>query len=323
MKIKELEVGPGGYRAVMTLQETVHYYLIQAEYERIEERGWGRMDDDSPIRGFCTDCVATCFVFVFHCEAKARTTLCHVVSGIDSKVFEAQIRYVTDGGGSGNLADIVVLLGRVYASEYRAGSGVPADIIEEDLLWASQTVERLGRNTAVHSASIHPKALCYGVVLVERSTGEITIPIPPTSSIPTPRYLMCASSPLTPESLGKIMIIDEFYRVQSTTSFIASKFTTSPCFEVYDGARRLPVPPSSEDTREIFRIATMHPDFPSLNPIQQWDLDICKRVTSTNEMATYASSLAELMKTVGAPCDEPSCRKLTTRKCSVCRGAYY
>ncbi|KAJ6529378.1 hypothetical protein B0H19DRAFT_532148 [Mycena capillaripes] len=317
MKITELCVRPGDYKLLLTSNEAYHWF--QTEYERIEERGWGCMNPDSQISGLCTDLVDTCFVFVFHCGANGRTTLCHVVSGTDITVFNAQMSYVA-GEDPASQVDIVVFQGLTYGDP----GDVPSEILEEDLMWVSQTLDHLRIRMTSCNAFVHPKPLGHGVVLVQKTSGDVILPIPPTNNPqPVPRFLRCALSQPTPTMFAKRRVVDAFYQIQSTASFITSEFRSAPCFEVYDGTRRLVIPPSSDDTREIFRIATMHPNFPSLEPIQQSDLDICKRVIPTNEMATYVKGLPRLLRSVGAPCEVPGCRKFTSEKCAACRGAYY
>ncbi|KAJ6452767.1 hypothetical protein C8R45DRAFT_1040027 [Mycena sanguinolenta] len=317
MKITELVLGPRQYTHLPTPEGT--YYCFQTEYERIEERGWGCLNPASPISGLCTDLVNTCFVFVFHCEANGRTTLCHVVSGTDIAVFIAQMHYVA-GEDPRSQVDIVVFQGRTYGNP----EDVPSEILQEDLMWVSQTLDHLRIKTTLCNAFVHPKPLGYGAVLVEKSSGEVTLPVPPTDNPKLfPKLLLCVPSPPTPTTIAKSTVVDAFYRIQSTASFIASKFRSAPCFEVYDGTRRLAIPTSSDDTREIFRIATMHPNFPSFEPIQRSDLDICKRVIPTNEMGTYVKGLPALIQRVGAFCEVAGCRKFTTKKCLACKGAYY
>ncbi|KAJ7489425.1 hypothetical protein FB451DRAFT_1224881 [Mycena latifolia] len=320
MKITELVVGPGDYELLLT--EDGPHYWFHTEYERVEERGWGCSKPDSPIPGLCTDLVGTCFVFVLHCGANGRTTLCHAVSDTDIAVFNAQMRYVA-GEDPRSQVDIIVFQGHAYGDP---GDNVPPEILQEDLTWLSQTLDRIRIKTTSCNASVHPKPLGYGVVLVEKSSGEVTLPIPPSRAsnpIPVPQYFYCVPSRPTPTTLAKSKVVDEFYRIQSTAAYIASKFRSVPCFQVYDGTRRLAIPPSSHDTQEIFRIATMHPNLPSFQPIQQSDLDICKRVVPTIEMQTYVKGLSRLIQKVGAPCEVTGCRKLTTQKCSTCKGAYY
>ncbi|KAJ7477607.1 hypothetical protein FB451DRAFT_1242826 [Mycena latifolia] len=322
MKITELVVGPGAYELILPA-----HYLFPTEYERIEERCWGGMSPDSPVLGLCTDLVDTCLVFVFHCEASRRTTLCHVVSGTDLAVFDAQMDYVT-AVDSQSQVEILVFRGIAYGN---SGNDVPPEILEQDIQWVSQILDRIRAERPSCSASVHPKPLGFGVVLVEKSTAEVTLPTPP--STPTaesvPEFLHCRPSPAKDAKYSELLrkirrrqVVDALYRIQSTASFIASSFTRSPCFKVYDGTRRFPIPPSSDDTREIFRIATMHPNFPAFEPIQQSDVDICKRVVPTREMCGYVKSLAGLIS-AGAPCEVKECRKLSTMKCSTCRGVYY
>ncbi|KAJ7030832.1 hypothetical protein C8F04DRAFT_1186476 [Mycena alexandri] len=319
MKITELVVGPGDYKLLPSTR-----YSFPTEYERIEERCWGGMSPDSPVLGLCTDLVDTCLVFVFRCEASGRTTLCHVVSGTDLAVFGAQMDYVT-AEDSQSQVEILVFRGIAYGD---SGNDVPPEILEQDLQWVSQTLDQIRAKRTSCSASVHPKPLGFGVVLVEKSTAEVTLPTPPSAPTaePVPAFLHCWPSPATDakylKEIRRRQVVDEFYCIQSTASFIASSFTRSPCFEVYDGTRRLPIPPSSDDTREIFRIATMHPNFPAFEPIQQSDVDICKRVVSTHEMVGYVKRLADSIS-VGAPCEAKECRKLSTQKCSKCRGVYY
>lgn len=189
-------------------------------------------------------------------------------------------------------------------------------------MWVSQTLDRL-KTTSCIASDVYPKPLGYGVVLIEKSLGEITLPIPPNNTTPVPAFLLCFPSPPTHITLAERWVVDAFYRIQSTASFIASGFSVVPCFEVYNGTRKLAIPPSSDDTREIFCIATMHPNFPSFEPIQQSDLDICQRVISTNEMLVYVKDLTRHIGRAGALCEVAGCRKLTTRRCSKCKGAYY
>ncbi|KAJ7812007.1 hypothetical protein B0H14DRAFT_1463452 [Mycena olivaceomarginata] len=319
MKITERVLGHEDYKLLSTPDRA--YYWFQTEYERIEERGWGCLNPDSPISGLCTDLVDTCFVFVFHCGANRRTTLCHVVSGTDFAVFTAQMRYVA-GENPHSQVDIAVFQGRRYGDPGDA----PSEILQDDLTWVSQTLDRIRIKTALCNAFVHSKPLGYGVVLVEKSSGDVTLPIPPSRTnnpAPVPRFLHYVPSPPTPTTIAKSEVVDEFYRIQSTASFIASKFSSVPCFEVYDGTRRLAIPPSSDDTREIFRIATMHPKFPSFEPIQQSDLDISMRVIPTGEMQAYVKGLPARIQSVGAPCEVAECRKFTTKKCLACKGAYY
>jgi hypothetical protein len=235
--------------------------------------------------------------------------------------------YVT-AEDSQSQVEFLVFRGTSYGD---SGNDVSPEILQEDLQWVSQTVDRIRAKRPSCSVSVHPKPLGFGVVLVEKSTAEVTLPTPPSTPTaePVPAFLHCwPSSPgdakyfeLLKET-RRIQVVDAFYRIQSTASFIASGFTCSPCFEVYDGTRRLPIPPSSNDTREIFRIATMHPNFPAFEPIQQSDVDICKRVMPSREMYGYVKGLAGLIS-VGAPCEVQECRKLSTLKCSTCRGVYY
>ncbi|KAJ7693827.1 hypothetical protein B0H17DRAFT_1058401 [Mycena rosella] len=178
------------------------------------------------------------------------------------------------------------------------------------------------------NAFVHPKPLGYGVVLVQKSSGDVTLPIPPSRANrpePVPPFLSCVPSPPTPTMFAKSGLVDTFYRIQSTAAFIGSNLTggSMPCFKVYDGTRRLAIPPSSDDTRDIFRIATIQPNFPSIGPIQRSDWDICMRVVPTNEMRTYVESLVALIQRVGAPCEVAGCRKLTIKRCPACKGAYY
>ncbi|KAK7055544.1 hypothetical protein R3P38DRAFT_1360220 [Favolaschia claudopus] len=322
MKIKELAVGPGDYESHLSPDGTF-YPFFPTDYERIEERGWGRMSPDSPIRGICTDLVDTCFAFVFHCETNARTSLCHVVSGIDTKVFDSQIRYASEDRSPGNPVDIVAFLGHVYG-RHPPPPDVDPKNIQEDLLWISDQLDLLRKDEAVRGAYAHPTPLSYGAVLVEKSTGQITIPSAPTFrvSVRLPTLLRCLPSSTKYEALTKVRVVDQFYRIQSTSFSIGSRSANVPCFEVYDGIRRVPVPPPTENTRELFRIAIMHPKFPYLDPIQQSDLDIVKRVITLENMV-YVEGLAMLMQVVGALCDEPSCRRFTKQKCSRCKGAYY
>ncbi|KAJ7921483.1 hypothetical protein B0H13DRAFT_1984893 [Mycena leptocephala] len=319
MIIAELVVGPGDYKLLPTEDEL--YYWFQTEYERIEERGWGCLNPDSPIPGLCTDLVATCFVFVVHCAANGRTTLSHVVSDTDPAVFDAQIRYVA-GEDPRSHVDIVVFQGQQYGDPR---PGVSPEILQEDLTWVSQTLDRIRTKTTSCNASVHPKPLGYGVVLVEKSSGKVTLPTRPAyNPEPVPQFLYCVSSPPTLTTVAKSIVVDKFYRIQSTASYIASEYRSIPCFEVYDGTQRLAIPPSSDHTREIFRIVTIHPNFPSFEPIQQSDLDdISKRVMPTNEMVIYATDLPKLIQRVGAPCEVTGCRKFTTHRCSRCKGAYF
>ncbi|KAJ7751753.1 hypothetical protein DFH07DRAFT_826039 [Mycena maculata] len=321
MKITELVVGPADYKALPSADGAYAGYSFHTEYERIEERGWGCLNPDSPTPGLCTDLVDTCFVFVFHCEANGRTTLCHTVSGIDTAVFDAQMNFVM-GENLHPQVDIIVFKGHIYGDP----EDTPPEIPNEDLTWASEALDRIKIKTPSCNTSIHPKPLDYGVVLVQKSSGNITLPIRPSRAhypLPTPKLLQCFSSPPTLEALDRSRLVEMFHRIQSTASFIASSFTSIPCFKVYDGTCRLAIPPSSDDTREIFRIATMHPDFPSFAPIRQSDLDICTRVVKTKEMWGYVKGLTQLIQRVGAPCEAAECRQLTTNKCAKCMGAHY
>ncbi|KAJ7751754.1 hypothetical protein DFH07DRAFT_826044 [Mycena maculata] len=320
MKITELVVGPADYKALPSADGAYAGYSFHTEYERIEERGWGCLNPDSPTPGLCTDLVDTCFVFVFHCGANGRTTLCHTVSATDTALFDAQMKYVV-GENLQPQVDIVVFKGHTYGNP----ENVPPEILNEDLTWASEALDRIKSKTPSCNASIHPKPLDYGGVLVEKSSGEITLPIRPSRANylgPTPQFLHCFPSSPTLEALDRSYLVDGFYRIQSTASYIASKRTSIPCFEVYDGTHRLATPPS-DDTREIFRIATMHPDFPSFAPIRQSDLDICTRVVKTKEMWGYVKGLTQLIQRVGAPCEAAECRQFTTKKCGRCMGPYY
>ncbi|KAJ7274955.1 hypothetical protein C8J57DRAFT_1313215 [Mycena rebaudengoi] len=297
----------------MQIIEQVESYFLQTDYERIEERGWGCLNPNSPVPGLCTDLVGSCFVFVFHCNANGRTTLCHAVSGTDLRAFEAQMRYVA--GESPHPVDIIVFRGWAYGIpgfkiHESDRCGCSRDL-EDDLAWASQTVERI-------------KDAIYGLVLVEKSTGKITLPIRPRAGpYPTVLQLQYFSSSPTPAAMTKREVVDAFYRIQSTTLFISSNFTRVPCFEVYDGARRLPIPPSSDDMREIFRIATMHPNYPDLEPIQYSDFDIVKRLLCTEEISGYVKGLSPLLRDVGAFCEVAECRQFTMKRCPKCKGAYY
>ncbi|KAJ7652525.1 hypothetical protein DFH06DRAFT_1475315 [Mycena polygramma] len=313
MKVTELVVGPGDY--TLQLNDDVPYYWFQTDYERIEERCWGRLSHDSPVPGLCTDLVSSCLVFVFHCGASGRTTLCHAVSGTDIEVFYTQIRYVS-GEGPPSQLDVMVFRGDSAWSE------IHPEEWQEDLAWVSQTLDRIRVKIPACNASVHPKPLTCGVVLVQKSSGDVIIPTPP-SSLAAVTFLQCSPAPSSPATLAKRELVDKFYRIQSTAEFIASKLTTVPCFEVYDGARRLPLPRTSDDTREIFRIATMHPNFPHLEPIQQSDLDILVRVVPNQEMQIYVKGLPKLIQRAGGPCDVAGCRKITTGKCSTCKGAFY
>ncbi|KAJ7274963.1 hypothetical protein C8J57DRAFT_1714684 [Mycena rebaudengoi] len=320
MQIIEQVVGPTDYKQIPFRQS----YFLQTDYERIGERCWGCLSPDSPVPGLCTDLVDTCFVFVFHCAANGRSTLCHTVSGTDIRVFEAQIRYVV--GESPHPVDIIVFRGGAYGIpgfKIRESGGVTLENLEEDLAWASQMVDRI--KTPSCTTLIYPNSLEYGLVLVEKSTGKITLPIRPRAHHdgPNPAMLWCFSAAPTPATFTKTELVDAFYRIQSTTSFVSSNFERTPSFEVFDGARRLPIPPSSDDTREIFRIATMHPRFPLFKPIQQSDLDIAMRVLRSGEAFRYATSLPLLLEDVGAFCEVAECRQFTATKCAKCEGAYY
>ncbi|KAJ7730138.1 hypothetical protein B0H16DRAFT_1585492 [Mycena metata] len=319
MKITELVVGPGAYELIPPT-----YHVFPTEYERIGERCWGGMSPDSPVPGLCADLVDTCLVFVFHCEVSGRTTLCHVVSSTDLAAFDAQMDYVTADDAQRQV-EILVFQGNSYG---KPRSDVPREILETDVQWVLQTLDRIRAKTPSCIASVHPKPLGLGIVLVEKSSAEVTLPISPTPGS-VPEFLHC--QPLTPkdakyfEVLKEIRwrrVVDCFYTIQSTTSFHASEFTRSPCFQVYDGIRRLPIPPSSDDTREVFRIATMHPNFPALEPIQPSDSDICCAVVGTSEMWGYVKYLVGNIA-VGAPCEVRECRKISTQKCSRCKGVYY
>ncbi|KAJ7652515.1 hypothetical protein DFH06DRAFT_536901 [Mycena polygramma] len=317
MKITELVVGPGDY--AMLPYGNVVYYWFQTDYERIEERGWGRLSPDSPVPGLCTDLVATCLVFVFHCAASGRTTLCHAVSETDPAVFDAQMRYVAGDDARGQV-DIVVFKGRTYGEP----GDTPPEILRDDLTWVSKTLARIRSKTPSCTTSVHPHPLRYGVILIQKSSGDLILPMPPTvNGANTPRLLNCYSSRPTPTIFDSRRVFDAFYRIQSTSSYLASGRRTIPCFEVYNGTRRLGLPGPSAGTREIFRIASMQPNFPSMDAIQHSDLKICERVAPTSEMVGYVEELSKLIQTVGAPCEVEGCRKLTTQKCAKCRGAHY
>ncbi|KAJ7242145.1 hypothetical protein B0H12DRAFT_1074333 [Mycena haematopus] len=221
MKITEIVLGPGDYKFLPTADSGTYCWLQKEHYERIEERCWGRMNRDSPISGLCTDLVDTCFVFVFHCGANGRTTLSHVVSGIDIAVFTAQMQYVA-GGDPLNQVDLVVFQGRQ--------NDVPSEILEEDRMWLSETLDRI--KTPSCNAFVYPKLLGYGLVLVEKSSGDVTIPIPPSRANNIPKFLRCVTSAPTPTTFAKRRLVDAFYRIQSTASYIASKRTSIPGFEV-------------------------------------------------------------------------------------------
>ncbi|KAJ7663131.1 hypothetical protein DFH06DRAFT_1189414 [Mycena polygramma] len=319
MKIQELVVGPGAYELLYD-DDGFHPWL-PTEYERIEERCWGCMSSDSPISGLCTDLVATCFVFVFHCGGTGRTTLSHVVAGTDLAAFDAQMSYVT-GRDAHREVDVLVFKGRAY--DESAGLNVRPEILRDDMRWVSQTLDRIRSKEPSCIVSVYPTPLGYGVVLVKKSPKEVILPMPPKfNGANNPNFLHCCSSTLNLTMLATREVYDAFYRIQSTSSYIASNRTSIPCFEVYDGRRRLALPPSSDETREIFRIAAMHPNFPTMEAIQQSDLDICQRVSPTGEMVGYVEDLAQLIQMVGAPCEVEGCRKLTTQKCAMCRGAHY
>jgi hypothetical protein len=228
------------------------------------------------------------------------------------------MRYVA--GESPHPVDIIVFRGWAYGIpgfKIHESDDVAPDL-EDDLAWASQTVERI--KTPSCTTLIYPNSLEYGLVLVEKSTGKITLPIRPRAGpYPTVLQLECFSSSPTPAAMTKREVADAFYRIQSTTSFISSNFTRVPCFEVYDGARRLPIPPSSDDMREIFRIATMHPNFPLFEPIQRSDSDIAKRQLRTKEMIDYVASLPPLLRIVGAFCEVAECRQFTMKVSQVQR----
>ncbi|KAJ7633346.1 hypothetical protein DFH06DRAFT_1479608 [Mycena polygramma] len=293
MKITEFVVGSDGLKPQQYPNGT--YYWLQTDYERIEERGWGRLHRDSPVPGLCTDLIETCLVFVFHCGTTGKTTLCHAVSGTDLAVFDAQIRYVSNDTDS--QVELVVLKGRAYGDP----GDLPPHIFEEDLAWVSQTLDRIRVRRPTCNASLHSEPTGYGVVLVQKASGDIIIPVPPRYLPAVTKFLHCTSSVLVPEALAKRELLDAFYVTQSAASFVASGFTTVPCFEVYDGTRRLNLPPTSDDTREIFRIVNMHPKFPALAPIRQSDWDIYKRVAPNKEMYCYVQKLCAWMPSAGAP----------------------
>ncbi|KAJ7639729.1 hypothetical protein DFH06DRAFT_1478399 [Mycena polygramma] len=315
MKIQPLVFKHEDFKLLMAVDGL--FYWLPTEYERIEERGWGCLNPDSPIPGLCTDLVATCFVFVFHCAASRRTTLCHAVSGTDTSGFDAQMMYVV-GDDPRSEVDLVVFKGISYGDPNSGAPLAPPEIMQDDLRWVSQILDHIRSKTPSCNASVHPKALPYGVVLVEKLSGDVTVPTPPT---PLFRPVQCGPSPPTWQS--KRSVVDTFYRIQSTAAFVASNSRSYPCFQVYDGMRRLMLPPSSDATKEILRIATMHPSFPSFQAIQRSDWDICRRVVPDRETAGYLETLSSAIKTGGAPCEVEGCRTLTTQKCSTCKGVYY
>ncbi|KAJ7663153.1 hypothetical protein DFH06DRAFT_345051 [Mycena polygramma] len=315
MKITELVVGPGGFK--LQINDEAPNYWLQTDYERIEERCWGGLSPDSPVPGLCTDLVDTCFVFVFRCVASGRTTLCHAVSETDPAAFDAQMRYAAGDDARGQV-EIVVFKGRTYGEP----GDIPPEILRDDLRWVSKTLARIRSKTPSCTTSVHPQPLRYGVILIEKSSGDLILPIPPNGAN-RPDFLHCCASTPTPTTLATREVYDAFYRIQSTSSYLASNRRSIPCFEVYDGTRRLGLPPPSARTREIFRIAAMQPNFPSMEAIQQSDLDICQHVAPTREMVGYVEELSKLIQTVGAPCEVEGCRKLTTQKCAKCKGAHY
>ncbi|KAJ6553101.1 hypothetical protein B0H19DRAFT_1295709 [Mycena capillaripes] len=281
MKITELGVRPGDYKLLLTSNET--YYWFQTEYERIEERGWGCMNPASQISGLCTDLVDTCFVFVFHYGANGRTTLCHVVSGTDITVFNAQMSYFA-GADPASQLDTVVFQGLTYG----VPGDVPSEILEEDLMWVWQTPDHLRIRTTSCNTFVHPKPLGHGVVLVHRGF---------------PRFLRCVPSQPTSTMFAKRRVVDAFYGIQSTASFIASKFRSVPCFETING--RSSASPSCTRILVLEAYPAVRLGHLQACDANQRDGDVCE------------------IRMVGAPCEVPGYRKLTTEKCAACKGAYY
>ncbi|KAF7293978.1 hypothetical protein MKEN_01461600 [Mycena kentingensis (nom. inval.)] len=314
LDIRDKVIAPEECRILQTVSpgggiQTTHY-LGDPGYAKIYERTWGGLTASSPCIALTTDIVDTAFALVFHCEATDRSVLAHVVSLTEFSSFSEMVDWVTDGDRAKEF-QLVVFNGRSCAPPCGAMHNdmrwepIAERYQIEDAQWISEVLSQICAKAPGCKASIHPKALGYGCLILEKAPRSITLP-QPTSYASAPPF-----------------ITNYFLSVKGTAAYLASGCKSIPCWKQYDGAQALPLPATDDATREAVRIAAMHPHFPQVDILSAADAQRMKRTVKSNEMRGYIASMTPWLQRAGAPCEVESCRKISKGKCSTCSGAFY
>lgn len=155
---------------------------------RITQYNYGRVSQDSPGKGLCTDLVASCTAVVLHCPSTKRTTLSHSPNFMYMTTFIPLIDWVTGGHGKENpsVDEQMAFFG---------GSGAEPCVLEAHILrgyayakaeavtfnhvgWLKDFREFFGMVSKARQITLHifdsERLLRSGAVLVDKTTGKIT-----------------------------------------------------------------------------------------------------------------------------------------------------
>ncbi|PFH50916.1 hypothetical protein AMATHDRAFT_3543 [Amanita thiersii Skay4041] len=324
VQISERSVGPNDV-VVTIFPHSEHWRYPAQEYYRIPERTWARMDKSSPYSGLCTDMVDTGLVFVCHCKSTSRTTLMHTPSEVDLQAIVDQLNYVTNGASS-IAVEMIILKGGIHSNRKKHElTASLARTVDEDIAWVDEFV----RNVRVHakklsvplSVSRPARCLELGSILVDKSTGKITIPMPTEEFASChPRLYVKLSDQMSRGQIAQLGARDSFYRIIST-AYAGSMHQLGfrfayPCYLDFDGTNPLPLPNMPDFARALIQQCALNG---TLKP------DVSVTVTDNASMSPSKELRDQInsypLREQGMFCEV--CRNATKSTCRNCRAAWY
>ncbi|KAH7914416.1 hypothetical protein BJ138DRAFT_401941 [Hygrophoropsis aurantiaca] len=150
-------------------------YKRETPYIPIHRHGYGRMDPNTPGKGFSVDRVSSSCVFVLHCPFTQRTIVAHSPLSIDiSEIFTPMIEWVTNAieSPSGLPRHVEAVVMRGWAC------GTSEDDIYDHQEWMAEFCDLFSslQSTGMLSANVtdSPKFLTSGTVFIDKVTGRVT-----------------------------------------------------------------------------------------------------------------------------------------------------
>ncbi|KAG8861225.1 hypothetical protein FRB96_003175 [Tulasnella sp. 330] len=343
-----------------------HRYYVKDEelhkgYEEIPERTYGKMDGNntndvdgasvnhggrgssaSGIRGFVCNDVAVAFVFVIHCEKTKRTAVYYNVSEFeaqDMKILVGLSVWVANKEEGAQL-NLTILKGNAYApwetNPYAAEDDAWLDRITSSVIPQLETISK----THITVTLSDETTLQMACVLVDKSTGKITIPRPKdpneladgsgggrggsSSKVVEQSYNLCLGAKFTADGAKESSarsVSSSLRRLESTLdrTFSLKGYTASLSYNV---SKRLPVPPLSDCAREILRSQYLNqPVSRRLAIMRRYDPEPSAKFDRYNEVLIYLNVMNMIASGVFL-CDVNACRKMAKVVCETCGGSW-
>ncbi|KAH7931209.1 hypothetical protein BV22DRAFT_5696 [Leucogyrophana mollusca] len=298
-------------------------YRHETAYIPIHQHGYGRMDANTPGKGFSVDKVSSSCVFVLHCPFTRRTVVAHspVFSGIPA-MFTPMIEWVTDAiespSGLPRHVEAVVLRGWAC--------GTSDDELYDHQEWMARfcdlftSLQSIGMLSA--NVTDSPKLLTSGAVLVDKITGRITyveLASGIRSGIPENKDPVVLHNPAVSCNWSESQIIQTILGANLSRSGQLGQ--PPPILVEYDVDRYMQTMQLSDETRELIRSKRRGEPLSAQSAIVQHHGLSCGWIGSPSTPELQALKDMYTRSVGSRPCE--LCAEEAIQSCSACDGAWY